>query len=161
MRRTTALVGLIVLGLAFLPAWAEETAAPPTKLGVGGSFMAGSPVFDIFAQIPVGESQGIRFTLSTMFAAAGFYAFVADGAFLITLPLEGFHPYFGGGGGAFMVIDPVGNVIGAFTVNGLGGAFWPLGEGFGLYAQIRFLGVLLPAGFQGNLAPGLGLYVSF
>jgi len=49
------------------------------------------------------------------------------------------------------------------AVNGMGGVYFALSDTFGLYAQIRLLGVINLADMQitGLLMPGVGLYVRF
>lgn len=74
--------------------------------------------------------------------------------------LEGIQPYFGAGAGAF-VITGGGGAMGVFTVNGIAGMALPLGDAFGIYGQVRFLGEVGGGGFVGDLLPGVGLYVNF
>lgn len=49
------------------------------------------------------------------------------------------------------------------TVNGMGGAYFALSETFGLYAQVRLIGLVNLVNFQivALLMPGAGLYVTF
>ncbi len=156
---------MIVLAVGFLAVplgWAQaETDEAQMMLGVGGSFLAGNPAFDAFVQFPLGGIMDLRANLTMLFAAQQTYAFAVDGAVVLKFAMNAFTPYVGGGGGALVIIDPLGNVIGAMTVNAFGGAMLPLGEGFGVYGQTRFFGAIQGGIFQGWLAPGLGLYINF
>ncbi len=161
--RMKCLLTVLVAGLLIVPlGWAQdELEEAQMKLGVGGSFMAGNPAFDAFVQFPFGQMLDMRANLTMLFAGAGTYAFAVDGALLLRFELDAFTPYFGGGGGALAIIDQVGNVIGALTVNALAGAMLPLGDAFGVYGQTRFFGAVQGGMFQGWLTPGLGLYIQF
>lgn len=103
---------------------------------------------------------GMRFTGGIVFSGGGLTAFSLDATLLMILGFEGFQPYFGAGAGAF-VLTGGGAAMGVFTVNGIAGAAIPLGDAFGLYAQVRFLGQVGAGGFVGDLLPGAGLYVNF
>ncbi|MBC7098167.1 hypothetical protein H5T52_03485 [Candidatus Bipolaricaulota bacterium] len=152
MRKTLAVLAAVLT--LTTPAWTQG------KLGVGGSFLLGSPVFDAFAEMAMGENTAFRFTVGTLFSGYGVNAFTIDATFLIILGLEAIQPYFGAGAGAFMVTGE-GAAEGFFTVNGIAGASLPLGEEFGLYGQVRFFGQVAGGGFEAITLPGIGLYVNF
>lgn len=157
------LLTVLVVGLLVVPlGWAEEVVdVPQSMIGVGGSFLAGTPAFDAFFQFPLGEVIDLRANLMMLFAGQGNYAFAVDGAAIVGFDLDAFTPYVGAGGGALVFIDQVGNVLGMLTVNALAGAMLELGDGFGVYGQTRFFGALQQGVFQGWLAPGLGLFIRF
>lgn len=141
--------------VALVPAaWAQG------RLGMGGSFMGGLPVFDAFTEVGLAENFALRLTFSYIASFAGITAFGVDTSFLLVLGLEAVQPYFGAGGGA-IVLTGEGEAVGAFTANGLLGAYFPLGPGYGIYGQMRFLGSVTAEGFQGSFAPGIGLYIPF
>lgn len=152
MRRTAAVLAVVALLVA--PAFSQG------KLGVGGSFWAGQPVFDIFAEVMFAEMAGMRFTGGIVFSGGGLSAFTLDATLLMLLGFEGIQPYFGAGAGAF-VLTGGGAAMGVFTVNGIAGVSIPLGDAFGVYGQVRFLGQVGGGGFVGDLLPGVGLYVNF
>mgnify|MGYP000011625932 FL=1 len=152
MRRTLAVL-VVVLALT-TPAWTQG------KIGVGGSFWGGAPVFDAFAEVAFGDASAMRFGVGTAFSGGGLSAFTLDATFLITLGLEAIQPYFGAGAGAF-VMTGGGMAAGIFTVNGIAGMYLPLAEAFGVYGQMKFLGQVQAGGFIGDLLPGVGLYVNF
>ncbi|NOX44809.1 MAG: hypothetical protein GXO72_03605 [Caldiserica bacterium] len=130
------------------------------RLGVGGSFMGGSPIFDAFAEVSLTPNLALRTTFSYIASFGGVTAFEVDLSFLILLGMEQLIPYFGAGAGA-MVLMGGGGAIGAFTINALAGVYWPLGENFGVYVQGRFLGSVTGGMFSGSVGPGVGLFVSF
>ncbi len=135
------------------------------RLGVGGSFALGTPVFDVFFELPAGETA-TRFTLGIWaIAPGGNMAFSVDGSFLFTPVLGGFHAYFGGGaGGVAVVAGGLGGVANiSLTVNALGGAYFPVSETFSLYAQVKLLGVidLATMSITALLMPGVGISVTF
>jgi len=130
------------------------------KLGVGGSFWGGNPVFDAFGEVAIGDASAMRFGVGTVFSGGGLSAFTVDATFLITITLEAIQPYFGAGAGAF-VLTTGGTAAGIFTVNGIAGTYLPLAETFGVYGQMKFLGQVQAGGFLGDLLPGVGLYVNF
>lgn len=88
-----------------------------------------------------------------------------DASFLITPALEGFKPYFGGGAGGIVVAaGGLGGVASInLTVNGMAGAYFALSNTFGIYGQLRLLGIISLANMQIDalLLPGVGLYVTF
>jgi len=129
-------------------------------LGIGGSFMGGTPIFDAFAEVSLGQSFALRTTFSYLASFGGVTAFGVDLSLLVLLNLEGITPYFGGGGGA-LILTGGGAAAGAFDINALAGVYWPFGEGFGLYVQGRFLGSLSGGTFTGSVGPGVGLFISF
>ncbi len=129
-------------------------------LGVGGSFMGGTPIFDAFAEVSLGPNFALRTTFSYLASFGGVTAFDVDLSFLMLLGMGGFIPYFGGGGGAIVMMGG-GVAGGAFTVNALAGIYWPLDPNFGLYVQGRFLGTLSGGTFIGSVGPGVGLFISF
>ena len=106
------------------------------------------------------DMAGMRFTGGIVFSGGGLTAFTLDATLLMMLGLEGIQPYFGAGAGAF-VITGGGGAMGVFTVNGIAGMALPLGDAFGIYGQVRFLGQVGGGGFVGDLLPGVGLYVNF
>lgn len=135
------------------------------RLGVGGSFALGTPVLDVFYELP-GENTATRFTLGIWaFAPGGNMAFSVDASFLLAPDLEGFDLYFGGGAGGLVVV--AGGLAGAaqisLSVNGLGGASFALSENVGLFAQAKLLGVinLATMSITALVMPGFGLYVNF
>jgi len=92
-------------------------------------------------------------------------AFSVDGSFLLTPELGGFHVYFGrGAGGLVVVAGGLGGIAQInLSVNGIGGAYLSLGDTFGLYGQVKLLGVvdLATMSVTALLMPGFGLYVLF
>ena len=152
MRKALAVL-MLVLALT-TPAWTQG------KIGVGGSFWLGDPVFDAFVEVAFGEASAMRFGVGTVFSGGGLAAFTLDATFLITISLEAIQPYFGAGAGAF-VLTAGGMAAGIFTVNGIAGVYLPLAEAFGVYGQMGFLGQVQAGGFMGDLLPGVGLYVNF
>jgi hypothetical protein len=166
MKRSLVYVLLLTLGLSLAPVWGAEAGAAG-KLGVGASFnlALGTPVFDLFYELPMGPNSATRFTVGILAFAPGAMAFSVDASFLITPALEGFKPYFGGGAGG--IVAAVGGIGGvaqiSLTVNGIAGAYFALADTFGLYGQIRLLGVINLADMQitALLMPGIGLYVKF
>ena len=130
------------------------------RLGVGGSFFQGSPVFDAFVEVGLSDITGLRFTVGTIFSGGGFAAFTVDATFLISLRLEAFQPYFGAGAGAYVETGG-GAVAGVFTINGIAGAALPISDTAGLYAQMRFFGFQSGGTFGGYVFPGVGLFVNF
>ncbi|KUK26898.1 MAG: hypothetical protein XD60_0982 [Acetothermia bacterium 64_32] len=141
MRKTLAVLAAVLT--LTTPAWTQG------KLGVGGSFWGGSPVFDAFAEVAFGEATAMRFGAGTVFSGGGLAAFTLDATFLITLGLEAIQPYFGAGAGAF-VMTGGGMAAGIFTVNGIAGVYLPLAEAFGVYGQMKFLGQVGGGGFVGE-----------
>jgi len=166
MKRSLVCVLLLTLGLSLAPAWGAE-AGSAGKLGVGASFnlALGTPVFDLFYEIPMGANSATRFTLGILGFVQDAMAFSVDASFLITPALEGFKPYFGGGAGG--IVAAVGGIGGvaqiSLTVNGIAGAFFALSDTFGIYGQLRLVGVinLATMGITALLMPGFGLYVTF
>lgn len=135
------------------------------RLGVGGSFALGSPVLDVFVELPA-KDTATRFTLGIWaLALGGNMAFSVDASFLFTPILGGFHTYFGGGvGGVAVVAGGLGGVAAiSLTVNALGGASFPVTETFALYGQVKLLGVIDLADMSINalLMPGFGIAVKF
>ncbi len=153
MRKSLAVATALVL-LASLGAMAQG------RLGVGGSFMGGSPLLDAFAEVSLAPNLALRTTFSYIASFGGATAFEVDLSLLILLGMEQLVPYFGAGAGA-MVLMGGGGALGAFTINALAGIYWPLGENFGLYIQGRFLGSVAGGMFAGSVGPGVGLFVSF
>lgn len=166
MKRTVMIALALALGLSLVPAWGAE-AGGAQKLGVGGSFnlALGTPILDVFYEIPTGTNSATRFTLGVWAFAQGAMAFSLDASFLLQPRLEGFKPYFGGGaGGVAVAAGGIGGVAQInLTVNGMGGAYFALSETFGLYAQVRLIGLVNLVNFQivALLMPGAGLYVNF
>ncbi len=166
MKRSLMCALLLALGLSLVPAWGAEPGSAG-KLGVGASFnlALGTPVFDLFYEIPMGTNSATRFTLGILAFAQGAMAFSVDASFLITPAIEGFKPYFGGGvGGIVVAAGGIGGVAQiSLTVNGMAGAYFALSDTFGIYGQIRLLGVINLANMQitALLMPGVGLYVMF
>ena len=166
MKRSMVCALFLMLGLSLAPAWGAE-AGSAGKLGVGASFnlALGTPVFDLFYEIPMGTNSATRFTLGVLAFAQGAMAFSVDASFLITPALEGFKPYFGGGAGGIIVaaggIGGIANI--SLTVNGMAGAYFALSDTFGIYGQIRLIGIVDLANMQitALLMPGVGLYVMF
>ncbi|HAZ27595.1 TPA: hypothetical protein DCY67_03110 [Candidatus Acetothermia bacterium] len=164
MKRCLVCALLVTLGLSLAPAWGAK-AASAGRLGIGGSFALGSPVLDVFYEIPMGDNAAARFAAGVWGFAPGAMEFSIDASFLVTPVIDGFHPYFGGGIGALVLaVGGIGGVVQInLTVNGMGGVYFALSDTFGLYAQIRLLGVidLADMGITGLLMPGVGLYVRF
>ncbi len=166
MKRLLVCSLLLTMGLSLAPAWAAEDGSAG-KLGVGGSFnlALGSPVFDLFYEIPTGRNAATRFTLGVWAVIAGGMAFSVDASFLISPAFDGFKPYFGGGvGGLAVAAGGIGGVAQInLTVNGMAGLYFPLSDTFGLYGQVRLIGLidLGTLGITALLMPGLGLYVMF
>lgn len=166
MKRSLVCALFLMLGLSLAPAWGAE-AGSAGKLGVGASFnlALGTPVFDLFYEIPVGTNSATRFTLGVLAFAQGAMAFSVDASFLITPALEGFKPYFGGGvGGIIVAAGGIGGIANiSLTVNGMAGAYFALSDTFGIYGQIRLIGIVDLANMQitALLMPGVGLYVMF
>ncbi|MCX7750105.1 MAG: hypothetical protein N2320_00810 [Candidatus Bipolaricaulota bacterium] len=164
MKRTVLCALALVLGLSLVPAWGAEGTQ---KLGVGGSFnlALGTPILDVFYETPMGTNSATRFTLGLWAFAQGALAFSLDASFLLQPQVEGFRPYFGGGvGGIAVAAGGIGGVAQInLTVNGVGGTYFALSEAFGLYAQVRLIGVVNLVNFQitALLMPGAGLYVTF
>ncbi|QAA77148.1 MAG: hypothetical protein BIP78_1382 [Candidatus Bipolaricaulis sibiricus] len=166
MKRSLICALLLTVGLSLIPAWGSD-AGSAGKLGVGASFnlALGTPVFDLFYELPMGDNSATRFTLGILAFAQGAMAFSVDASFLITPALEGFKPYFGGGVGGIVVaaggLGGVANI--SLTVNGIAGAYFALSNTFGIYGQLRLLGVINLANMQitALLMPGVGLYVMF
>ncbi len=136
-----------------------------SRLGVGGSFALGSPVLDVFFELP-GQDAATRFTLGLWaIALGGNVAFSVDASYLLTPRLGEFRAYFGGGaGGVAVVAGGLGGVAAiSLTVNALGGAYFPVAETFTLYGQIKLLGVINLATMSINalLMPGFGICVLF
>ncbi|MGC9529425.1 MAG: hypothetical protein ACP5G2_02230 [Candidatus Bipolaricaulaceae bacterium] len=158
-------VGVLLVTTAGLAQDAEPAPAPAARLGAGGSFALGAPIFDFFAEVPTGDFTAFRFTLGTWFAFAGNMAFSLDGSFMIRLGEEGFQPYFGFGAGGLAVV--AGGISGVaqinLSVNGLAGAYIAMSDTAGFFGQVRLLGLINLANMQINalLMPGLGLYVMF
>lgn len=164
MKRSTLVMVFMALLVAAGPAWAQVGAGPAPKLGVGGSFNVaiGTPVFDLFYEIPTGQNAATRFSLGIWAVVEGGMAFSLDASFLLLPRMDGFQPYFGGGVGGLVAM--VGGVAaGRLTVNGVGGAYLALSPTFGLFGQVRLLGIvnLATMGFEALVMPGLGLYVIF
>ena len=153
MRKSLAVATALVL-LASLGAMAQG------RLGMGGSFLLGSPMFDAFAEVSLTPNLALRTTFSYIASGGGAAAFEVDLSLLILLGMEQLIPYFGAGAGA-MVEMGGGSAMGAFTINALAGIYWPLGENFGLYIQGRFLGFTAGGMFAGYVGPGVGLFISF
>lgn len=166
MKRSCVCALLFVLGLSLVPAWGAEPGTAG-KLGVGGSFnlALGSPILDVFYEMPMARNTAARFTLGVWAFAQGAMAFSLDASYLITPALEGFKPYFGGGvGGIAVAAGGIGGVAQInLSVNGMAGVYFALSDTFGLYAQIRLIGIVNLANLQINalLMPGVGLYVMF
>jgi len=154
---------LAVLMLLAAPAFSEGE--PQARLGAGGSFVLGTPIFDFFAEVPTGDFTAFRFTLGTWFAFGGNMAFSLDGSFMIRLGEETFQPYFGfGAGGLAVVAGGLGGVAQInLSVNGLVGTYFAMSDTAGFFAQIRLLGLVNLTNMQINalLMPGFGLYVMF
>jgi hypothetical protein len=164
MRRSLVSVVLVAACLSIVPVAAvgEEAGG---KLGVGGSFALGRPVLELFYEFPTGRNAATRFTAGVWGFAPDAMAFSVDASFLITPAIEGFQPYFGGGAGGWAVV--VGGIGGMaqinLTVNGIAGAYIPLSDAFGIYGQVRLIGLidLATLGITALLMPGIGLYVIF
>ena len=151
-----------LLGLAFLAVLGSGGLAQ-TRLGVGGSFVLGTPVLDVFLEMPA-PTTATRFTLGIWALAPGRnMAFSVDGSFLLTPKLGRFDAYFGGGaGGVVVVAGGLGGIaLINLSVNGIGGAYFLLGDTFGLYGQVKLLGLvnLATMSITALLMPGFGLYV--
>lgn len=166
MKRSLVCALLLIAVVSLAPVWGAEAGAAG-KLGVGASFnlALGTPVFDLFYEIPMGVNSATRFTLGILAFAEGAMAFSVDASFLITPALDGFKPYFGGGAGGLVVaVGGIGGVAQiSLTVNGMAGAYFALADTFGIYGQLRLLGVINLANMQitALLMPGIGLYVMF
>ncbi len=158
MKRWLLVVMGLVAGVA--SAWAQ----PVPRLGVGGSFNVtlGTPMVDFFYEIPSGENAAIRFGAGILAVVQGAAAVSLDASYLLMPKVEGLQPYFGGGVGALVALG-AGVAEGNLTVNGLAGVYWPLAPTFGLYGQVRLLGVvdLATLGFVALVMPGVGLFVVF
>lgn len=156
----------ILVGTVIAVILGASGALAQNRLGVGGSFVLGTPVFDVFFELP-GESAATRFTLGIWAVAlGGNMAFSVDGSFLLTPLIGGFQAYFGGGvGGVAVVAGGLGGVAAInLTVNAVGGAYFPVSETFALYAQVKLLGVFLDLATMFIIAllmPGFGLCVAF
>ncbi len=155
----------VLAGLAILVVLGTGVGLAQNRLGVGGSFALGSPVFDIFFELPAGDTA-TRFTLGIWAVApGGNMAFSVDGSFLLTPVIGGFQAYFGGGaGGVAVVAGGLGGVAAiSLTVNALGGAYFPIAETFAIYGQVKLLGVidLATMSITALLMPGFGLCVMF
>jgi hypothetical protein len=161
VKRTAAVLAVLVL-LA-IPVFAQE--GPQAKLGAGGSFAMGTPIFDFFAEVPTGDFTAFRFTLGTWFAMGGNMAFSLDGSFMIRLGEEAFQPYFGfGAGGLATIVGGIGGMAQInLTVNGLIGSYFALSESAGFFGQVRLMGLINTTTMQiiALLMPGFGLYVMF
>lgn len=158
MRRILASV-LLAAVLGTMSGFAQN------RLGVGGSFALGTPVLDVFLELPA-KDTATRFTLGIWaIAPGGNMAFSVDASFLFTPVFGGFHTYFGGGvGGVAVVAGGLGGVASiSLTVNALGGAYFPVTETFALYGQVKLLGVINLADMSINalLMPGFGIAVNF
>ncbi len=160
MKRRLWALSLVVLLAS--SAWGQVASSP--RLGVGGSFNVnlGTPMVDFFYEIPSGEHAAIRFGAGILAVVQGAAAVSLDASYLLLPKVEGLQPYFGGGVGALVALG-AGLAQGNLTVNGVGGVFWPLSPTFGLYGQVRLLGVvdLATLGFAALIMPGVGLYVAF
>lgn len=135
------------------------------RLGVGGSFALGTPVLDVFFELP-GPDTATRFTLGIWaIAPGGNMAFSVDASFLLTPVLGGFQAYLGGGvGGMAVVAGGLGGVAAiSLTVNAMAGAYFPVTETFAIYGQVKLLGVvsLADMSIAALLMPGFGLCVAF
>lgn len=155
----------LLLGLAMAVLLGTSMGLAQNRLGVGGSFALGSPVFDVFFELPA-ENTATRFTLGIWAVApGGNMAFSVDGSFLFTPVIGGFHAYFGGGaGGVAVVAGGLGGVAAiSLTVNALGGAYFPVSDTFSIYAQVKLLGVvdLTTLSITALLMPGVGICVMF
>ncbi len=155
----------VLAGILFAVALGTSVGLAQNHLGVGGSFALGTPVFDIFFELPAGNTA-TRFTLGIWaIAPGGNMAFSVDGSFLFTPVLGGFQAYFGGGaGGVAVVAGGLGGVASiSLTVNALGGAYFPVSPAFAIYGQVKLLGVLdlTTMSINALLMPGLGLCVTF
>lgn len=124
-------------------------------------FLGVLAVVGAFLELP-GFSTVVRLTLGIWAVTpGGNMAFSVDGSFLLTPRLSGFDVYFGGGVGG---LAPAGLIPIIFpSVNGIGGAYFPLAETFGLFAQLKLLGLidLATASVTALLMSGFGLYVVF
>jgi len=166
MKRSFVFALLCVVGLSLAPVWGAE-GGQAGKLGVGGSFnlALGSPILDVFYEMPTGDNSAARFTLGVWAFAQGAMAFSVDASYLILPALEGFAPYFGGGvGGIAGMAGGIGGVAQInLSANGIAGVYFALSDTFGLYGQIRLIGVVNLANMQitALLMPGVGLYVMF
>jgi hypothetical protein len=155
----------VLAGVLFAVVLGTTLGLAQNRLGVGGSFALGSPVLDVFLEVPMGATA-TRFTLGIWaIALGGNMAFSVDGSFLLTPVVGGFSVYFGGGaGGVAVVAGGLGGVAAiSLTVNALGGGYFPLTETSGVYGQIKLLGVvdLATMSITALLMPGVGLYVNF
>lgn len=155
----------IIAGLCLAAVLGAPLGLAQNRLGVGGSFALGSPVFDVFLELP-GGNTATRFTLGIWAVApGGAMAFSVDGSFLFTPVLGNFPVYFGGGvGGLAVVAGGLGGIAAVnLSVNGLAGAYFSLTPTVAIYGQIKLLGVmnLATASIVALLMPGVGLCVTF
>ncbi len=152
--RKTAITAVALAVLVSVGAMAQG------RLGIGGSFMGGAPIFDAFAEISLTPNLALRTTFSYITSFMGIAAFEVDLSLLVLLGMDQLVPYFGAGAGALVLMGG-GTAAGAFTINALAGIYWLLGDNFGLYVQGRFLGSVAGGMFSGSVGPGVGLFVSF
>ncbi len=158
-------VGLAaVLCLLVVPGvWADEPAeAPGLKIGVGGTFfgnlMGGTPGLDVYGQLPLGDTLSVRGNLTTLAAVQGIFLFLLEGTGIVQLGGDGFTPYFGGGGGLFMVVGQgMGQALPSFNL--LGGAEMALGDQFGVYGQLKVMGFYVAPAFEFVYGPSVGLFI--
>jgi len=165
-RRVVAAV--LVLCLLSFPVWADEDdkASPQTTLGVGGVFftgiMGGTPGFDVFAQFPLGDVLAARANLTMLLAVQGVYLVLVEGTGILRFGGEGFTPYVGAGAGLFMVLaTAIGQAQALITFNMVGGAELPLGDQFGVFGQVRLMGVMDPPLIDMFFGPSVGIYIRF
>jgi len=161
--RVVLAVLLVCTAVSVLVCGAEEEAKPsPITLGVGGTFftnlMGGAPGLDFYVQYPLGEVFAVRGNVTVLAAVQGVFLALVEGAGVLRFGGEGFSPYFGGGAGLFMAVGQ-GQAFGMVTFNLLGGAEVPLGDQFGLFGQIRLMGVFDPPMFDAFYGPSIGIYI--
>lgn len=161
VKRAAVGVGLASGLFAALVCLALAPAAFGQRVGVGGSFMGGSPMFDAFGEVSIGGNFWLRGTFSYIASFLGTTAFAVEGSFLWFLGAGTFQPYLGGGGGAVMMVTGGDGIAGAFVVSALAGAYFPLNPWAGAYLGVRFLGQVGAEGFLGLFGPSVGLYVTF
>lgn len=160
VKRAAVVVGRASGLFAVLVCLALAPAAFGQRVGVGGSFMGGPPMFDAFGEVSLGGNFWLRGTFSYIASFRNMTAFAAEGSFLWFLGAGAFQPYLGGGGGAVMMTGE-GGIAGGFVVSALAGAYFPLNPWAGAYLGVRFLGQVGFGAFGGLFGPSVGLYVTF
>jgi hypothetical protein len=153
MRRITLAVAAAVLFLGL-------GAAAQVRLGMGASFMAEAPIFDLYIESSFSPAFGLRTTFSYLTSFFEYVAFELDLSLMAFIGEGPIVPFIGGGGGG-LIIAGGGAFGGIFTVNALGGAYFFLSDNIGLYAQARFMGAMMGDTFSTVIGPSAGICISF